>query len=241
MTVPNPFLDPVLVSDTLDIYWAKASILKAIRRELPSFHGTLLDVGCGEMPYRDVLTRHPASVSRYIGLDLEGDPYGGTRSVAPDLTWDGRTIPLPDASVDTAIATEVLEHCPRPDLTLSEVHRVLRPGGKFFLTVPFLWPLHDSPHDYWRYTPFALEQLLSDAGFRDIRMTSLGGWDAALGQMLSLWLKRRPCSTRCGRSFRRLLTRLSLPLVRALYRRDHPTDNFLHNPMITGLSGMATR
>ena len=233
---------PKLSRETLDLFWVKHSILKAITNALPEFSGILLDVGCGSQPYRSLLTSSPSKVDRYLGLDLQGQSYGGVPATErTDLTWDGITIPLANDSIDTAIATEVLEHCPEPAVTLSEIYRVLRPGGTFFFTVPFLWPLHDSPCDFWRYTPYSLESLLKNAGFRSIQLTSLGGWDASLGQMLSLWLTRRPCATESGRKLRGILSRLCLPLIRKLYLRDHLTEEFSSNPMVTGISGIVRK
>ena len=93
----------------------------------------------------------PSRVEKYIGLDLKDNIYQ-----KPDVEWDGRTIPLADNSIDCALAMEVLEHCPEPEVVLREALRVLKPGSSLFLTVPFVWPLHDVPHDEYRYTPFAL-------------------------------------------------------------------------------------
>ncbi len=101
-------------------------------------------------------------MSRYIGLDLENNPIYENR---PDITWKGNTIPLDDGSIDCAICTEVLEHLPDPEAVLSEIHRVLKPDGLVFISVPFLWPLHDVPYDEYRYTPFSLRRHLTASGF----------------------------------------------------------------------------
>jgi len=69
-----------------------------------------------------------------------------------------------DASFDCVICTEVLEHCPEPRNTLAEVSRVLRRGGHVFLTTPSLRPLHEMPHDYFRFTPSGITQLATSAG-----------------------------------------------------------------------------
>jgi SAM-dependent methyltransferase len=230
--VRDDYLDPVYSVATLDIALVRRAILAALRAQLPRLHGTVLDIGCGHRPYRPLVLRAPSRAERYIGLDLPGTKYG-----SPDLAWDGRHIELPDDAVDCALATEVLEHCPDPGLVLREARRVLRPGGLLFFTVPFLWPLHDAPHDESRLTPFALERLLRDAGYVDVRLTALGGWDASLAQLLALWVRRRPMSRRR----RRILSRLALPIVRFLAGRDAPPVEFTDNCMLTGVAGTARK
>lgn len=194
--------------------------------------GTVLDVGCGTAPYRDLVLGAPSGATRHLGLDVPSERY-------PDqeLTWDGRAIPLPDAAVQQVLLTEVLEHCPEPAVVLAECFRVLSPGGRLLLTVPFLWPLHEVPHDEYRYTPFALERLLGTAGFSHIDVSALGGWDASLAQMLGLWVRRRPMGARK----RAVLSRALVPVVRALVSRDRRPDVFRESTMLTGLSATAVK
>lgn len=226
------YLEPGLSADTQDIHLVRSAILRALRSQLHLFHGDFLDIGCGFQPYRSILEAPPSRIQRYIGMDLENQ-YG---RVAPDVVWNGREMPLADASMDSAMATEVLEHCAEPLVVLREAHRILRPGGAFFFTVPFLWPLHDVPYDEHRYTPFAMERLLKEAGFSGITVKPMGGWDASLAQMLGLWALRRPMQA----WKRRIMKRLTLPVVRYLVRHDHVPDP-TSSPMITGLWGTAEK
>lgn len=232
MSVHHDFLNPIATVASLDTFGNRRQVLDALLRHLPALHGTLLDIGCGEMPYKSLILRPPGRVERYIGLDLPKSGFG-----QPDMTWDGCTIPLKAESVDSAMATEVFEHCPEPERVMKEIARVLKPGGALFFTVPFLWPLHCSPHDEYRFTPFALERHLHHSGFGEVRMEALGGWDASLGQMLGLWLRRRPM----GHRRRRILSALALPVVRYLFKRDVPPPVKTDNLMITGISGLARK
>ena len=219
----------------LEVYVSKKYIADALKGALPQFWGTMLDIGCGEMAYRKLLLSPPSRAHRYIGLDLEGGDYA--KQHRPDLLWDGRSVPLGDASVDCVLAMEVLEHCPEPELVLAEAHRVLQSGGLLFFTVPFLWPLHDVPHDEYRYTPFALERHLRNVGFAEISIKAHGGWDASLAQMIALWVRRRPMPKRR----RAVLQRLAAPLVRKLMALDRPPTDFMTAPMVNGLFGFARK
>jgi SAM-dependent methyltransferase len=226
----DEFLNPRINPYSLDVFWARQSILNDIRRALPEFFGTVLDVGCGRMPYRSLLLSAPSRATAYLGLDLEANHYRNQ----PDLTWDGNNIPLTENSVECALATEVLEHCPDPLKVLSEINRVLKPEGFLFLTVPFLWPLHDVPYDEFRYTPFSMERLLQQAGFARIQVNAIGGWDASLAQMMGLWIRRRPMNE----TARRVLQRLAMPLYRYLLSNNQVPD-CSQSVMITGLSARA--
>ena len=181
------FLNPTLSIDSVDTYVIRTALLNAIKGSLPDLTGTLLDVGCGQMPYRELILEHSA-VRKYIGLDIRNPGYQKHRQ--PDLFWAGTVIPLADRSVDSVIATELFEHLPDIDVVLREIARVLKPGGALFFTVPFLWPLHDTPWDFCRYTPFALHRHLEGTDFDVRSITGLGGWNASLAQMIGLWLNR---------------------------------------------------
>lgn len=245
MNMPSDFLAPRGTAQTIDTFLVRGAILQAITEVLPRLSGTLLDVGSGYQPYRSLVTGPPGRVQRYIGLDLRGNIYQ-----RPDLEWDGMAIPLRDGTIDCALATEVLEHCPEPERILREVWRVLRPGGLLFFTVPFLWPLHTVPYDEYRYTPFALERHVRAAGFAAIDLQAMGGWDRSLAQMIGLWARRRwrphgeqrALLPRLWRAIgRRALPPLVLPLVHGLAALDTPPRAFSEQTMLTGIAGTASK
>lgn len=230
------FTNISLSIETLDIYYVRKSILKAIEKSLPELHGELLDVGCGKMPYKDLILKN-STVNNYVGLDIDSAIMYDEIN-RPDLLWDGKTMPCDGNSFDCAIGTEVLEHCPYPEIILSEVYRVLKPGGVFFFTVPFLWNLHEVPNDQYRYTPFSLERHLHDVGFTCIEIFPTGGWHASLAQMLGLWVMRAPISVRG----RQILRKVLKPIIGYLINKDETTKiDFTEGQMITGMYGIAKK
>lgn len=233
-SMPDNFTQVIFKAENLDLYFIRTGILRALTRALPVFKNDVLDIGCGKMPYKNYILQHSKATS-YTGLDIESAiEYDGR--IKPDYTWDGITMPFKENHFDSAFGTEVLEHCPKPEIILGEVNRVLKPGGAFFFTVPFLWPLHEVPHDEFRYTPFSLKRLLEEAGFTEIELQATGGWHAAMAQMLGLWVRRSPL----GSGKRKLFSTLLKPVIAYLLKKDTTLPvTFKEGQMITGLSGIA--
>jgi len=130
----------------------------------------VIDLGCGVSPYRKEVTELGC---QYVGVDWSNSIHKVKPDVVADLT---QTFPFEDESADTLLSFQVLEHLPTPQEFLAECFRVLRPGGALFLTVPFQWRVHEAPYDYFRYTPFGLEHLLTRAGFTDLTIEEMGGF-----------------------------------------------------------------
>ena len=238
----HAFLNPQCSARTIDNFLPRQAVLNALTEQLGNFQGTLLDLGCGSMPYKSIILSPPSRVRKYTGLDLSRDlrHRDYSQCAPPDLEWDGGTIPLDHGSIDCAIATEVFQQCPDVENVMREVIRVLKPGGLLFFTVPFLWALHNAPHDQYRFTPFALDRHLCNVGFEHIEMKALGGWDASLAQMIGLWVGRRPMRG----IKRRMLSLISVPIVRYLIKMDAPpilSRLTASNAMITGISGTAIK
>jgi SAM-dependent methyltransferase len=131
--------------------------------------GRLLDIGCGNKPYVPMFAPY---VTEHIGVEHADSPHALD---AADIIAGAYEIPLPDASVDTVLLAEVLEHLEEPERGLREAHRLLAPGGKIILTAPFMWPIHEEPRDFYRYSPFGLRHLLESAGFVDVEVEPLSG------------------------------------------------------------------
>ncbi|MNL18386.1 hypothetical protein D3C87_1395290 [compost metagenome] len=230
------FVQIELRDSNLDRYYIRTSILNALKENLKRFSGEILDIGCGKMPYKDYILKY-SNATKYIGLDIE-DALVYDSEVKPDFTWNGINMPFENNSFDCAFGTEVLEHCPEPEIILKELHRVLKEDAIFFFTVPFLWNLHEVPHDEYRYTPFSLQRHLENSGFKDIEIKALGGWHASLAQMLGLWVRRAPMSAKK----RKVLSSVLKPFILFLIKKDkNLTINFKEGQMITGLYGIAKK
>lgn len=229
------FLEVPFSINNLDRYYIRSTILEVIKKYIPFFRGRLLDVGCGQMPYKKLICEN-SKITDYVGIDIE-DAIIYNKEVKPDFKWDGTSMPFKSNEFDTVIMTEVLEHVPYPINTLKEVHRVLNVGGFVLFTVPFLWPLHETPHDEYRYTPFSMKRIFEQAGFNNIEIFSMGGWNASLAQMLGLWVVR----SRISKRKRILLSIIIKPIIRFLISRDNRSNNFMEGVMITGIYGIAKK
>ncbi len=227
------FTKPNLEKIGMPIYAVRTALIKAISELKLSISGEVLDIGCGVMPYKEFLL-DDSQISKYIGVDLEPTEYH--YQVKPDFFWDGKHIPLPDDSVDWVIATEFFEHYFDMTSILSEIRRVLKKDGKLFFTVPFIWTLHETPYDEYRYTPFSLEKLLSKTSFSEINIKSLGGFNRSLATMLGLWLEYAGIKKK-----RRKLLRLFIkPFFKYLIKTDSNYARFQNHQMPSGLYGYAT-
>lgn len=127
----------------------------------------VLDVGCGLRPYEYFFSH-----CKYTGIDVEQSGRK-TEDKKPDKYYDGSSIPFESSSFDIVICTQVIEHCLDSKRLLSEIHRILRPTGKIFLTVPFMWGEHEIPYDFRRYSSYGIKGEIEDAGFKVIKQNKL--------------------------------------------------------------------
>jgi SAM-dependent methyltransferase len=105
-----------------------------------------LDIGAQNGPYA-------VHFPKRIALDIKP-------GVGVQIIGDAQALAIRDASFEVVLCTEVLEHLPEPQRAIDEMFRVLVPGGQLLLTTRFLFPIHDAPHDYFRFTKYGLRHLL---------------------------------------------------------------------------------
>lgn len=117
----------------------------------------VLDAGAGRGPYRQLFTHARYESADFAQLGTDDEPL--------DYVCDLTAIPVADDRFDAVFCNQVLEHLPDPLAALSELHRVLRPGGRLLLTAPLFYQEHQVPYDFYRYTQFGLRHLVERAGF----------------------------------------------------------------------------
>ncbi len=131
--------------------------------------GLVLDIGCADAKPRAYVHR----TARYIGVD-----YYSTSTewynTTPDVFADAQALPFRSNSIDHCLLLDVLEHIPDPGRCLSSIHRMLMPGGTLTIQVPFLYPVHDAPLDFHRWTRFGLVQTARKHGYRIAREVAIG-------------------------------------------------------------------
>ncbi len=108
-------------------------------------------------------------MTEYVGVDRRG-PLSYV-----DVEGDALSLPFADASFDSLMSTQVLEHVLDPRLALVNMARVLKPGGRIVLTAPGTWPAHEVPYDFTRFTRWGLETMFEAAGFVDVKVSPQGG------------------------------------------------------------------
>jgi SAM-dependent methyltransferase len=164
-------------------------LTRALEPRIAALRGRVLDVGGGrEAPHDDAWKPD----ARRIRIDLAG-------THRPDLQGDAASLPFSDETFDSVVMIEVMEHLPAPAAAAAEVARILRPGGVFLGSAPFIWPVHGDPQDYFRFSADGLQVILG--GFSQQQIVPIGN---AAG---SAWLLVSN-SSRTLRVFNPLLRRL---------------------------------
>lgn len=156
---------------------------RELARTLSCFDGTVLDIGCADRRLASLL--QPGCL--YLGLDYPKTALGmyGTR---PDIFADAGRLPMADGTIDCVILKDVLEHVRGPENALAEIARVVRPRGRLMLWMPFIYPIHDAPHDYQRFTEHGLAAYLDGHGFEVEDMKPVLGGIETAGLLASLAL-----------------------------------------------------
>jgi SAM-dependent methyltransferase len=160
------------------------TVYRDLKENLPRYRGDVLDVGCGQSPYRFLLDRRS---TRYVGIDIsDADKFDYLNSEI--VPFDGEHIPFPDDHFDAVICTEVLEHVSNFQGLVDEIYRVMKDGAEAIVTVPWSARFHYVPYDFFRYTPSSLEDMFSR--FKEVTITARGTDISVIGsKVVVLWFR----------------------------------------------------
>lgn len=162
--------------------------------DVQQFCGTTLDIGCADQATRQLLPE----TADYIGLDHHWTATQWYQST-PHIFADARHLPFKAESIDHVLLLHVLEHLASPSFALSEIHRVLRAGGTALIEVPYLYPVHDAPLDFRRWTTFGIKNEIEKTGLVVDSKVAIGRpaetgallFNLAISHMLLAWMKNR--------------------------------------------------
>lgn len=156
---------------------AGTPLYRVLRPLLATLEGDVLDVGCGDKPYRTWL---PGARS-YYGIDVFPGPE------VDALIEPGRPWPVGDAQYDVVLCTQVLEHVADLHHTVGELRRALRPGADAVITVPWIYGEHNAPHDYRRLSQHGIRRLLEDHDLELVALQPHGAIGSTLGAIALSW------------------------------------------------------
>ena len=167
--------------------------------------GKLLDLGCGKVP---LYAAYKTFISDNICVDWENTFHKNEYlDYELDLT---KKLPFNDKEFDTIILSDVLEHIPVPELLWEEMTRILALNGKIIMNVPFYYWLHEQPHDYYRYTEFALRRFVDNCGLSLLQLEPVGGAPEIMTDIFAKNILRLP---KFGRSLSLIAQWLALWFV----------------------------
>jgi SAM-dependent methyltransferase len=145
--------------------------------------GRLLDLGCGKVPLYEAYAPFASEVTCVDWCDGEHI----------DLVCDlAQPLPFANDRFDTIILSDVLEHIAEPALLWREMTRVLAPRGRIIMNVPFYYSVHAHPHDYYRYTCFALERFVALNRTELVLLVPVGGIAEIMADLLAKALSKLP-------------------------------------------------
>ena len=143
--------------------------------------GRILDIGAADCWIKPSLREGV----EYVALDYPATGRDMYRA-RPAVFGDGAHLPFADECFDGVVCLEVLDHVSDPALVVAEIGRVLRSGGRAWISMPFLYPLHDAPYDFQRYTEYGLRRDALRAGLDVVRLHKSGHSLRAAGLLVCL-------------------------------------------------------
>ncbi len=171
---PASYLSPM--------HWHRHSFMKKALKALP-LNASVIDVGAGTKPYLRLINTR---TTRYCAQDLISAEQNkiGVEQERVDFVSPSERMPLPDASFDYAICTDVLEHVISPTNVMKEISRILKPGGKAIVTVPMICGEHQQPWHFQNLTKYGMAQLSYDSGLVMESIAPRGGYGSVMAALI---------------------------------------------------------
>ncbi len=171
-----------------------------------------LDLGSDRSPYAGLLQARGYRVKTLDLVPASGADYLGTAEETG----------LPSETFDLVLCTQVLEHCDDPGRAMSEIHRILKPGGHVIVSAPHVWFFHPHPRDHWRFTQEGMIRVCRNAQLRPLVLLGQGGTLLTVAQIANFLAYG--VLGRLGAP-----VYVSLNLLGMIVDRIAPNDLFCHN------------
>jgi len=154
---------------------------KAVPDGLENITGLVLDIGAADR----WIQSHLSNKAQYIALDY---PPTGMHlyDASPDVFGNITKLPFRDNQFNVVICLEVLEHVNDPWRGFAEISRVLKKEGEAWISMPFLYPMHDKPFDFQRFTQYGLINAAEKANLRITQLKKSKRAVVSAGLLLSL-------------------------------------------------------
>lgn len=150
-----------LIKHIIHLFFQSHKVQIAIKDFAKSVHNKkILEIGSGPNPSK----KYFDDSNEFIMSDLSPSLPGCLKIDLSKMKYED--------IFDVVISINVLDDIYDYQKAVNNIYRSLKKGGKCFLIVNGLYPLHDLPHDYWRFTPYSLSKIFSH--FSKVKINTIG-------------------------------------------------------------------
>ncbi len=162
---------------TMHYYYRIEKFVKKVASKYDKKNLKVLDIGAGKCSYKKLFNK-----ASYYSTDIRQNKDNSINYVT-DFNYGLKD--LENNSFDYILCIQVLEHLKFPHKAFKEMNRLLKPGGKLFLSTNFIAHMHMIPNDYFRFTKYGLKLLGEENGFEVEHLAEHGGIFHVLSYTLS--------------------------------------------------------
>lgn len=199
------YLSPFFLSR----YYLRNDIIEILREY--KLRGSLLDVGCGQKPYRLLFDKIRKYIRKYKGIDFQS--YSANKDMnygAPDYFFSHNylsdlKLPFDDCQFDNTVSFQVLEHHKDPNKMIKEMTRITRKGGYIMISAPFMWSIHEEPNDFFRFTEYAFINLFNKHNCKVLAIKRQGSLFSSISMLFNEHINHFCAKSRMHYIFRLVL------------------------------------